>query len=80
MAYSKTKVSHKVLTKILYIGCLFIGASNSFVLPQCMRQMAIGDAGVAAILISICFAVTNIGIFLAPIFTIMNRMKKTGHS
>ncbi len=54
---------------LLYIGSFFVGTSNTLVLPQCMGQMITENKKQSTFLMSVVFAVANIGTFLAPALT-----------
>jgi len=54
---------------LLYLGSFFVGTSNTLVLPQCMGQMITENKKQSTFLLSVVFAVANIGTFLAPALT-----------
>ena len=54
---------------ILYIGSFLIGTSNTLVLPQTMGSVVTSDNDQSTLLMAICLAVANVGMFLAPTVT-----------
>lgn len=53
----------------LYIGSFLVGTSNTLVLPQCMGQVVSEDKEQSTFLMSLVFAIANLGTFLAPLLT-----------
>lgn len=54
---------------MMFLGSLFAGASISLVMPQCMGRLAAAGSQQSMRLMSMAFALSNLGIFIAPIFT-----------
>jgi len=54
---------------VLYIGSFLIGTSNTLVLPQTMGSVVTADHDQSTMLMAICLAVANVGMFLAPAVT-----------
>lgn len=54
-----------------YIGCLLVGMSNPLVLPQCMVTE---DKQRSTVMMSVVFAIANLGTFLAPGITTISKM------
>ena len=54
---------------VLYIGSFLIGTSNTLVLPQTMGSVVTRDNDQSTLLMAICLAVANVGMFLAPSVT-----------
>lgn len=54
---------------MIFLGSLFAGASISLVMPQCMGRLAAAGSQQSMRLMSMAFALSNLGIFIAPIFT-----------
>lgn len=57
-----------------YIGCLLVGMSNPLVLPQCMGSVVTEDKQRSTVMMSVVFAIANLGTFLAPGITIVSKM------
>ncbi|WP_371296786.1 MFS transporter [Ruminococcus sp.] len=57
-----------------YIGCLFVGMSNPLVMPQCMGSVVTEDKQRSTVMMSVVFAIANLGTFLAPGITTISRM------
>lgn len=57
-----------------YIGCVFVGMSNPLVLPQCMGSVVTEDKQRSTIMMSVVFAIANLGTFLAPAITTISRI------
>lgn len=53
----------------LYIGSFLVGTSNTLVLPQCMGQVVSVDKEQSTFLMSLVFAIANLGTFFAPMLT-----------
>ena len=64
MGYMLIYSANQIL--LLYLGSFFVGTSNTLVLPQCMGQMITDNKKQSTFLMSVVFAVANIGTFLAP--------------
>lgn len=54
---------------MLYLGSFLVGTSNTLVLPQCMGSVVTDDKQQSTFLMSVVFAVANLGTFLAPVLT-----------
>ena len=54
---------------VLYIGSFLIGISNTLVLPQTMGSVVTADNDQSTMLMAICLAFANVGMFLAPAVT-----------
>ena len=54
---------------VLYIGSFLIVTSNTLVLPQTMGSVVTSDNDQSTMLMAICLAVANVGMFLAPAVT-----------
>lgn len=57
-----------------YIGCLLIGMSNPLIMPQCMGGVVSADKQRSTVMMSVVFAVANLGIFLAPGVTTISKI------
>ena len=57
-----------------YIGCLLVGMSNPLVLPQCMGSVVTEDKQRSTVMMSVVFAIANLGTFLAPGITTISKM------
>lgn len=57
-----------------YIGCVFVGMSNPLVLPQCMGSVVTEDKQRSTVMMSVVFAIANLGTFLAPGITTISKM------
>ncbi len=51
---------------LLYAGSFLVGSSNTLVLPQCMGSVVTDDKEQSTFLMSVVFAVANLGTFFAP--------------
>ena len=57
-----------------YIGCILVGMSNPLVLPQCMGSVVSEDKQRTTVMMSVVFAIANLGTFLAPGITTISKM------
>lgn len=57
-----------------YIGCVFVGMSNPLVMPQCMGSVVSEDKQRTTVMMSVVFAIANLGTFLAPAITTVSRI------
>lgn len=57
-----------------YIGCVFVGMSNPLVMPQCMGSVVSEDKQRTTVMMSVVFAIANLGTFLAPAITTISRI------
>lgn len=57
-----------------YIGCILVGMSNPLVLPQCMGSVVSEDKQRTTVMMSVVFAIANLGTFLAPAITTISRI------
>ena len=57
-----------------YIGCILVGMSNPLVMPQCMGSVVSEDKQRTTVMMSVVFAIANLGTFLAPAITTISRM------
>lgn len=57
-----------------YIGCILVGMSNPLVLPQCKGSVVSEDKQRTTVMMSVVFAIANLGTFLAPIITTVSRI------
>ena len=57
-----------------YIGCILVGMSNPLVLPQCMGSVVSEDKQRTTVMMSVVFAIANLGTFLAPAITTVSRI------
>lgn len=57
-----------------YIGCVFVGMSNPMVMPQCMGSVVSEDKQRTTVMMSVVFAIANLGTFLAPAITTISRI------
>lgn len=58
----------------IYLGCFLLGTSNPLVMPQCMGGVVSEDKRRSTVLMSVVFAVANLGTFFAPGLTAVSRM------
>lgn len=57
----------------IYLGCVLIGTSNPLIMPQCMGGVVNEDKQRSTMMMSIVFAVANLGTFFAPGLTAVAR-------
>lgn len=60
---------------IFYIGCFIAGSSISFVMPQCMLQIAAkGSLETITLAMALAMATSNLGTFIAPVLTSISKV------